>query len=125
MGHHLGFAILEHLSKQDGLILIEKMENWAKKKIVIAVPNGYQHQDAYDGNPYQVHKSSWSTRDFEELGFKVRGLHGWKVLRGELGRVRFRPTLFWLLISDISQKVTYSNPNEAATLFCVKEVECG
>jgi len=53
-------AVLEHLPKGEGLKLIRKIEKWARKKIIIAVPNGYQYQDAYDGNPYQVHKSSWS-----------------------------------------------------------------
>ena len=113
-------AVLEYLPKEEGLKLIKKMENWARKKIIIAVPNGYQYQDAYDGNPYQVHRSSWSVKEFKELGFKIYGMHGWKVLRGELGKIRFRPTLFWLLISDISQKLTYYSPSLASTLFAVK-----
>lgn len=116
-------AVLEHLSKEDGLKLIEKMEKWARKKIIIVVPNGFQHQDAYDGNPYQIHRSEWTTKELETLGFRVIGLHGWKALRGELGNIKYKPYSLWLLISDITQKITYHLPNLAATLFAIKNLE--
>jgi cyclopropane fatty-acyl-phospholipid synthase-like methyltransferase len=33
--------VLEHLSKEDGYKLIEKMERWARQKVIIFTPNGY------------------------------------------------------------------------------------
>jgi len=49
-------------------------------------------------------------------------MHGWKALRGELGKIKFKQQpWFWLLISDMSQKIVYHKPNLASTLFAVKE----
>lgn len=115
-------ALLEHLPKEDGLCLVKKMEKWAKKILIIAVPNGYQYQDAYDGNSHQIHRSDWNTKDFKEMGFKVHGLHGYRTFRGELGLIKYRPTLFWLMLSDLTQKLVYNLPKYASTLFAVKEI---
>lgn len=116
----MGFNILEHLSRDEGLKLIVKASRWARRKVIFCLPNGFLEQDAYDGNPFQVHLSSWSARDFQNLGFRVYGMHGWKLLRGRYGRLRLRPALFWLLVSDLTQVITYHTPELASTLFATK-----
>lgn len=115
--------VLEHLTKEDGYELIKKMEKWAKKKIIITTPNGYLLQDGYDNNPLQEHKSGWSVKELEKLGFKVYGINGWKKLRGYKGEVKYKPTILWIVISDITQKLTYRHPRYAFQLFAVKEIE--
>jgi hypothetical protein len=102
--------LLEHLSKQEGIELIEKAEQWAKKKVIIAGPNGFIPQDAYDANPYQRHVSGWTVEDFESVGFAVCGFHGLRFLRGELHELRFRPKSFFSRLSDASELVTFSHP---------------
>ena len=87
--------LLEHLSKQEGIELIEKAEQWAKKKVIIASPNGFIPQDAYDDNPHQRHVSGWTFEDFESMGFAVCGFHGLRCLRRELHRLRFNHTFFY------------------------------
>jgi len=47
----LCLEVIEHLTKEEGHDLIKKMEKWARKKIIITTPNGY------DCNPFQTHKS--------------------------------------------------------------------
>jgi len=116
----MGFNILEHLSREDGLNLIETANRWAKRKVIFSLPNGFLEQDAYDGNPFQVHQSSWSARDFQDLGFRVYGMHGWKPLRGRYGKLRLKPALFWLVVSDLTQLMTYHKPELASTLFATK-----
>jgi hypothetical protein len=74
--------LLEHLSKQEGIELIENAEQWAKKKVIIAGQNGFIRQDAYDDNPHQRHVSGWTVGDFESMGFAVFGFHGLRFLRG-------------------------------------------
>ena len=76
--------LLEHLSKQEGIELIEKAEQWAKKKVIIAGPNGFIPQDAYDDNPHQRHVSGWTVEDFESMGFAVSGFDGQDSCEGGL-----------------------------------------
>jgi len=118
----LCIEVLEHLTKEAGYQLIKKMEKWAKKKIIVTTPNGYLWQDGYDNNPLQEHKSDWSVKELEKLGFKVSGINGWKKLKGYKGTIKYKPTLFWTIISDLTQKITYHFPNLAFQLFAVKQI---
>ncbi len=75
------FEVIEHIEKEQGLALIEKMKHWANI-ILITTPNGflpseeeYLHGEAI--NPELMrHKSGWTPREFRNLGFKVRGMGG-------------------------------------------------
>jgi len=114
--------VLEPLNKEEGIELIKKMEEWATKKIIITTPNGFLFQDAYHNNPFQEHKSGWTVKDFKELGFEVYGLGGWKRLRGYKGSLRYEPYIFWQVVSDVTQKMTFRLPNLSFQLFAVKRL---
>jgi GT2 family glycosyltransferase len=114
--------VFEHLTKEDGHELIKKMEKWAKKKIIITTPNEYLWQDGYDNNPLQEHKSGWGVEELEKLGFKVYGINGWKKLRGYKGSVKYKPIRLWIVISDLTQKITYQYPKLAFQLFAIKKI---
>lgn len=118
----MALDVIEHLTIDEGLILIKKMEKWAKKKIILLTPNGYLWQDGYDNNPLQEHKSGWSVENLEGIGFKVFGIYGLKNLRGYKMSLKYRPTLLWAVISDSTQKIVYHYPKLAALLFGVKEI---
>ena len=118
----LAWDVLEHLTKEEGYQLICKMEKIAKNRVVIFTPNGYISQSEYDENTLQTHKSGWSVDDFREIGYKVQGMNGIKSLRKEKAAIRFKPSIFWNLLSDISQKVTFYYPRHAFQLLAVKEV---
>ena len=109
----VALSVLEHLSIEDGLILIEKMKKWTRKKIIIYTPNGYVFQDGYNHNTHQNHKSGWSVEQLEKAGFKVLGCSGWKQLKGYKGSIKYKPRLFWIIISDITQKIIYRYPKSA------------
>jgi len=115
-------GVLEHLGKEEGHILIKKMETWARKKAIIQTPNGYVWQDGYDNNPLQEHKSGWSSVELKELGFKVYGMDGWKKLRGYKGSLKYKPALLWEGISCLTQIITYHYPKLAFQLFAVKQI---
>ncbi|MCU0822969.1 MAG: glycosyltransferase [Spirochaetes bacterium] len=68
--------VLEHLTKEEGGILLNNMESWARKRVIITTPNGYLNQDELDMNPYQIHNSGWKIGDFKKLGYKTKGLGG-------------------------------------------------
>ena len=114
--------VLEHLSVKEGYELIKKAQRWARKKVIVFTPNGFVWQDGYDDNPWQVHKSAWSVEQLERLGFDVVGINGWKKLRGYKASVRYKPTLLWTIISDLTQKVTYHYPQLASQLLATKAI---
>lgn len=52
--------ILEHMSENDALSVWEKTSKQAKHAI-ISIPIIHYHQDAYGGNPYEVHvEADWN-----------------------------------------------------------------
>lgn len=115
--------LIEHLEKKDGFKLIEIMEKLAKKKVIVFTPNGFLEQREYDGNKYQVHLSGWEIEEMKKLGYKLIGIAGWKVLRGEFAHMRWKPKVFWGRISLLSQYFTTKNPKHAFEIMCVKEMD--
>lgn len=118
----LALDVLEHLTKKEGLSLIKKMENIARKKIIIFTPNGFLRQDEYDGDKLQIHKSGWTVDELKKLGYKVKGINGWKPLRKEKAEFKFRPKIMNLPLSDLTQKITYHYPKLAFQLLAVKKL---
>lgn len=116
----IALDVLEHLTKKEGAELIKKMENVAKKKIIIFTPNGFSRQDEYDEDKLQIHKSGWTVDEFKKRGYEVKGINGWKPLRKEKAEFRFRPRIVNLLLSDLTQKITYHLPRSAFQLLAVK-----
>lgn len=114
--------VLEHLTKEEGLALLGRMEKWARKKLVLTTPNTFVWQDEVDGNPLQAHRSGWTARELQRLGFRVRGLKGWRTLRGYRGGLKYRPMFFWAKLSHLSQKFVYFVPSLAFQLFIVKDL---
>lgn len=78
--------VLEHMSKKDALKLLEKMERFAKKQVIVATPIGEMYHPAEDNNPLQLHKSAFNPLDFESRGYKVLKF-GRKSILGETGIV--------------------------------------
>jgi predicted TPR repeat methyltransferase len=116
----IAMDLIEHLEKKDGLKLIKKMEKIAKKKVIIFTPNGFLPQGKYDNNPWQIHKSGWTSKEMENKGYKVIGINGWKRLRGEYANLLFKPKLVCRIISDITQLFTRNNPKKAFQILCIK-----
>ena len=118
----MAIDLIEHLEREDGIRLIEQMEMMARKKVIIFTPNGFLPQEPYDGNPWQRHISGWGVAEMRGRGYRVIGINGWKPLRREFARVRWRPKSLWNVISIISQIFTTRNPRHAFQILCVKEL---
>ena len=119
----VAFELIEHLTKKDGLQLLNMMEKIARKKIIISTPNGFIEQNEYDNNPFQIHRSGWSYYEIKKMGFRIIGNGGWKSLRGLRGRIIWKPRIFWFLVSRFSQFYTKSHPEHAFDLICIKDLE--
>jgi len=123
--------VIEHMEESEGLEVLKKLENWARKKVIISTPNGFFPQKVVDNNPMQVHLSGWDIKKMKSLGFsKILGLAGLKHLRAEIDHdsmdaelfisMKYKPRFFWFIIATLSQMLTYHFPNFAFGLFCVK-----
>jgi hypothetical protein len=112
--------LIEHLEKADGLRLLDYMERTARKRVVVFTPNGFLPQGEYDNNPWQVHKSGWEVAEMRVRGYDVIGINGWRPLRGELGYVKGRPQIPWIVFSDVTQLIVRNHPEKAYQILCVK-----
>ena len=113
----IALQLIEHMPKEEALITIKEIERVAKKKVIITTPRGIYSQEAYDGNPYQEHKSSWDIDEMESLGYKV-------ILCGTRF-VRYKGTFLNKLFSYlISVACLLVSPNKTGGgMICIKEIE--
>lgn len=114
--------VIEHLTKEEGMRFAKEMERIARKKVIISTPNGFLPQASYDGNDMQEHKSGWTPDEFRSMGYTAKGMDGWKRLRTEESRIRFRPRAFWSFVANLTQPIVYRHPGHAHSLFAVKEI---
>lgn len=92
---------IEHLKKDDGYRLLDKVENWANKVVIFETPNGFVHQGAIDGNQYQIHLSGWTPRDFRKRGYKVYGTTGLKILKKNKDKGEYKFSIKGMRFLDV------------------------
>lgn len=118
----MAMDLIEHLTKEDGMIFLEKVERIARKKVILYTPNGFLKQDPCDGNPYQEHKSGWTAEEMKSYGYAVIGYGGLKLLRPQF-EITKKPIWLWTIISRISYLYTRNKPELAFQILCVKEIK--
>jgi len=113
--------VIEHLTKPDGLKLIEDMERIAKKRVVFFTPSGFLPQRQAKNDDLQEHLSGWEAVEMEQKGYRVIGLLGPKSLRGEYHALKYRPAVLAGLASLVGQCLwSKYNAADAAAILCVK-----
>ena len=70
----LAAEIIEHLPKLDGEKMILELERVCLQKIILTTPNGYLRQHLDNIPRSEIHRSSWSAKEFRKRGYKVRGI---------------------------------------------------
>jgi len=121
----LCLGVLEHLEKEQGKLLLRRMEAMARKQVILLTDVDGCEQGVVDGNPLQVHRSSWSVDELRGLGFKVygMGLRGWG---GDNGYSRRLPEpLRWLVgtsLQILTEPIMWFKPEWAGDVLCVKNV---
>ena len=117
--------VIEHLQKDDGWRMLADMERLATRRVIIFTPNGFMPQRSQHGD-LQEHFSGWTAEDMRQRGYRVLGMLGAKPLRGEYHQIRYRPRMFWSVVSALSHYCyTRARPESAAAIFCVKSVGGG
>lgn len=110
--------VIEHLNKNDGRELLQKMEKWARKKVIITTPNGFVSQDEYHKNPGQKHLSGWDTQELTSLGYRVYGINGIKILT----RISDK-NIFTRMMYILSGKLFRFSPEYTFQIFALKNFE--
>lgn len=114
--------LIEHFQKSAGLRLLQVAEAVARKKVLIFTPSGFVPQPPTPENPWQEHKSGWTSSEFTDLGYRVVGSSGWKPMRGMYARWR-RPKLLCALISKLSEPIVRHYPDHAFALHAIKSLK--
>lgn len=102
------------------------MEQAARKKVIINLPNGYLPLADYaEDLNYTDHKCGWSVREFKELGYKVMGVDGLRIVGiknlGKLHRMN-RTNPFRKAIFTAMELITNNIPQLGSHLSCIKEI---
>jgi SAM-dependent methyltransferase len=116
--------VLEHLTRVEGVQLIENLEKIACKQVIITTPVGEYEQTEYDFNPYQVHRWIWTPGEFWQFGYRVRGV-GLRNFGGDKGIARKTPNIFLPLVHLIwvfSGLISYIRPSYAGHIVCTKSL---
>ena len=121
----LCMEVLEHLERNEGVVLLQTLEEIARMQIIITTPVGLYKQDAFNGNLYQQHKSIWSPNELKRLGFKVRGvqIRGINFTTGLLSRLprllRIPIHIAWYLAGPF----VYFLPQLSGDMICSKKLD--
>jgi len=92
--------VLEHLPKKDAWKVLENMEKWAKKQVIIGTPIGEHYHPIEDGNILQLHVSAFQPEDFIQRGYKIKR-YGWNWLLGYKG-------IAHSIKNDLIRKILYT-----------------
>ncbi len=117
----LADQLLGQLTKAEAESLMQKMEPWASKKIIITTLNGFSGL-ARKADPSSVANASlWRVKDFSDKGYRVYGTGGLRVLRHSTGNPKYR-FVIWPFVSDFFDFIAYHFPSFAFSLIAVKDV---
>lgn len=119
--------VIEHITRKDGLQILNLAEKLAKKRIFFGTPSGFMHQPEVfiKGNPHQHHKSGWSDKDFKSRGYKVYGI-GFKPLWSEHGMARTSNKVFEFFLTFVGfllNPLIFYRTNLAAGILAIKDIK--
>lgn len=99
--------VLEHFTKEEGFVLIERLVQHCKKGLLVSTPFYPETQPEYLGNRYEKHKSIWSLVDFDHFNYVYERV---KVEHNGAHLFLFKPTVkerkfpYEMLIPDKNTK---------------------
>jgi len=67
----LAIDFIEHLEKEDALILIKHMERIARKRVIIYTTHGFISQEREDNAEFQRHRCGFDPSEFEGMGYRT------------------------------------------------------
>lgn len=64
--------VIEHLTRKEGLILLDEIDRTCQGRAIITTPNIFF--ETMPGDPKDKHLSIWTIKDFKSRGYKVYGI---------------------------------------------------
>ena len=117
----MALDVIEHLSKPDGIQLLEAMDQIARRTVIVFTPNGFLPQTHFAPDDLEEHLSGWEVWEMRHQGYKVIGMLGPKGLRTERHRLKYKPRFFWALVGLVCDLLWFrSHPENATAILCVK-----
>ncbi len=128
----LCMQMLEHLTKEDGYKLIDKMEKIARRQVIITTTVGFHELLNHPETSGADHQSGWTIEEFRKRGYKVKG----NKLRIERypGNIIYKHftwlipihSAFWLILGVIWAPLPYYFPAIFAfDMVCIKNLNTG
>jgi hypothetical protein len=112
--------VIEHLSREDGLRLLQVAERFARRLIYVETPRGFMEQlDCLQGDLLQEHRSGWFPWDFEARGYMVFG-SGLGLLRPRHGRPSALPESLTRWTGRLAQAVVFRNPQWSSAIAAIQ-----
>lgn len=96
----LAVEVLEHLEKEQGLRLLDRLEHAAREILLVTTPNGDDKRGPVANVPLEAHRSVWHAWEFRQRGYRVRGL-GFRWSRKEKASGRMGLAL-WYVMTPLS-----------------------
>lgn len=82
----IAFDLIEHLSKNDGYILLYEIDRISSTTSIIFTPYGFVWQPPSFNNSFNAHISGWTPSELKKLGWKkLRGHTGFRYMYGPYG----------------------------------------
>jgi ubiquinone/menaquinone biosynthesis C-methylase UbiE len=69
--HVICMEVIEHLTHEEGRMLISELERVARRTIVLTTPGGFVAREEREGNVHEVHRSGWIPNELKTLGYRV------------------------------------------------------
>jgi len=117
----LALDVIEHLSKEDGYRLLYEMDRISRKSVIIFTPNGFVWQSPSDNNEFNAHISSWTPREFRELGWdQISGHVGPKMVFGPYAELSTRKlTHLYKAYRRMINVIIFHKPNYAFSFLAI------
>jgi hypothetical protein len=124
----IAFDLIEHLSKQEGYLLLYQLDRLASQVSVVFTPTGFLWQPPSENNPFNAHISGWKPTELSRLGWRTTGLFGFRFLMGPYAtpRLQAKTRIGKFLLQYLmaaSQLLARRTPSAAFSFFGVKSVK--
>jgi len=118
--------VIEHMTKKEGVKLLENVEKLASRQVIVTTPFGYTegpYNKIEEDNICQLHRSGWDPADFRKRGYEVWGMHQFSPLE-KLPLVQKLPFNFniWFLFPFSLLNLVAFEPKKSHRIIAVKDI---
>ncbi|MFX0132126.1 MAG: class I SAM-dependent methyltransferase [Candidatus Hodarchaeota archaeon] len=116
----LCICVIEHLIKNDGIILLNNIDFITKKQSILVTHVGYVPSDDHY-SIYQIHRSGFLPKELYKYDYDVKGIVGVRGLFLKYVNSKITKSFIFLLTVHMSRLICYLFPNVAYSMLCMKK----